>query len=264
MQHSNLISLENIRFSYDAFPFISNISFNVVPGEHIALVGPNGCGKTTLFNLLCGFLKPSGGQILFEGKKIHTMHSSYLAKRIAIVPQGNNFNFPYSALETVLMGLFPHRNRFDDTSSADMERVRLIMHETCIWEFASKPVTELSGGQLQRVILARALLQAIPNNHTPHHPPLLLLDEAFSELDIAARLEMMQIVDAAVKKHSLTVISIHHDLHLAYKFADRIIAMQNGSVVADGIPTDVFTGDFFKNVFGVKAEIIAGRGFLFG
>ncbi|GMO30521.1 MAG: ABC transporter ATP-binding protein [Termitinemataceae bacterium] len=260
----NLLSVENISFAYNSLnPVICNISFNINAKEHIALVGPNGSGKSTLFQLLSGFFTPTHGQILFAGKKIHSISASERAKRISVVPQGTHFNFPYTALETVLMGLFPHRLRFASTSDTDLERAREIMQSAKVWEFAQRPVTELSGGQLQRVILARSLLQALPDNRCNDHSPLLLLDEAFSELDIAARMEMMQLVDVAVKEQGVTVIGIHHDLHLANKFAHRIIAIKDGKIAADGTPDKVFTKEFFDRVFDVKAEIIPQKGFLF-
>jgi iron complex transport system ATP-binding protein len=169
------------------------------------------------------------------------------------------------------MGLLPHRSRFEPLGDADLDRARTVMQEAGVWDFAGKNVAELSGGQAQRVILARALLQVFPDVNSglskrsaAPRQPLLLLDEAMSELDIAARIDMMNLIRTQVTECGLTVLGIHHDLHTAYRFADRVIALHNGSIAADGSPAEVFTGDFFRTVFSVKAEIIAGKGFLVG
>jgi iron complex transport system ATP-binding protein len=142
------------------------------------------------------------------------------------------------------------------------------MRETGVWDLAGKNVTAISGGQMQRLLLARAILQILPKERVvfPEFSPaprILLLDETLSELDIAARLAMMKLLSRLVKDHRLTVIGIHHDLNLAYRFAGRIIALNKGEIAADGTPDVVCTPDFFARVFSVQAEIIPGRGFLF-
>jgi iron complex transport system ATP-binding protein len=156
-------------------------------------------------------------------------------------------------------------------ADAALSRAEEIMRETGVWGFASKPANTLSGGELQRVLLARAIIQIFPNTHETlpapasekHVPKLLLLDEAFSELDIAARIGMMKLLNGMLKKRSFTVIGIHHDLHLAGRFTSRIIALRRGSIAGDGPPDAIFTEDFFQRVFGVKAEIVPGKGFFF-
>jgi iron complex transport system ATP-binding protein len=145
------------------------------------------------------------------------------------------------------------------------------MRETGVWDLAEKSVTAISGGQMQRLLLARAILQIFPNTHAEvivsqksvHAPKLLLLDETLSELDIAARMAMMKLLSRLAVNHRLTVIGIHHDLNLAYRFANRIIALNKGEIAADGAPDAVCTPDFFARIFSVQAEIIPGRGFLF-
>ena len=251
---------------------INGVSFSAGPGEHIALVGPNGSGKTTLFQLLNGIFRPAKGEVLFDMKSIRAYSVLERARRIAYVPQGGRIDFPYTCFELVLMGLHPHRALSAFPGNASLSRAEEIMRETGAWRFASKSVNTLSGGELQLVLLTRSLLQMFPNSSEirsvpsvseEHVPKLLLLDEALSELDISRRIGMMKLLNNTLERRRFTIIGIHHDLHLAYRFANRIIALHQGGIAADGKPDEIFTRDFFSRVFGVQAEIIPGKGFFF-
>ncbi|GHT85744.1 ABC transporter ATP-binding protein [Spirochaetia bacterium] len=268
----SLLSVKNLSFSYNNRDTVLNdISFSVESGEHIALVGPNGSGKTTLFQLLSGYFSPAAGEVLLEDRDIRRYPIPERARRIAFVPQGGRIEFPYTCLETVLMGLHPHQGRsnlwFAEPRDGDaLSRAAAIMRETGVWDLAGKSVTEISGGQMQRLLLARAILQTFPKEpegSSSPAPKLLLLDETLSELDIAARIAMMKLLSRLVRDHRLTVIGIHHDLSLAYRFANRIIALKEGEIAAEGAPDAVCTPEFFARVFSVQAEIIPGKGFLF-
>ena len=270
----NIITVNNVSYSYPGGlkNALSGVSFSAGHGEHIALVGPNGSGKTTLFQNINGTFRPSKGDVLLDGKNIQAYPILERARRIAYVPQGGRISFPYTCFELTLMGLYPHQplSAFTQKDAA-LKRVEEIMRETGVWGFASKTANTLSGGELQRVLLARALLQIFPNSletkpipsTSGNFPRLLLLDEAFSELDIATRINMMKLLNQMLKKFNFTVIGIHHDLHLAYRFSSRIIALREGYIAADGPPDEIFTEGFFSRVFAVKAEIIQGKGFLF-
>ena len=270
----NIITVNDVSFSYPGSQkkAVNGVSFSAGHGEHIALVGPNGSGKTTLFLNLTGTYRPLYGEVLLDGKNIQAYPILERARRIAYVPQGGRINFPYTCFELTLMGLYPHHSlsAFPQRDAA-LKRAELIMRETGVWGFASKIANTLSGGELQRVLLTRALLQIFPDSHetnsvpsaSGNFPRLLLLDEAFSELDIAARINMMKLLNRMLKKFYFTVIGIHHDLHLAYRFSSRIIALREGCIAADGPPEEIFTEDFFSRVFSVKAEIIQGKGFFF-
>jgi iron complex transport system ATP-binding protein len=263
----SLLSVKGLSFSYpqEHTAAVRAVSFNVASGEHIALIGPNGSGKTTLFNLMAGFLNPGAGEILLDGQNIRSYPIRERARRIALVQQGGRISFPYTCLETVLMGLHPHEGRFSYPDDRSLARAEQVMRETGVWEFAGKNVTELSGGQLQRVMLARAIIQILPTHDAAGIPPgrILLLDEALSELDIAARIMMMKILGVLALEHRITIIGIHHDLSLVYQFTGRVIALSAGSIAADGAPQHVFTEDFFAGVFSVQAEIAPGKGFFF-
>jgi iron complex transport system ATP-binding protein len=261
----SILSVKNLSFSYKkGEEVLKDIAFSVESGEHIALVGPNGSGKTTLFELLSGYFIPDTGEVLLENREIRRYPVPERAQRIAFVPQGGRIEFPYTCLETVLMGLHPHQSRFAPWDEASLARARELMEEIGVWDLAGKSVTEISGGQMQRLLLAWALLQIFPDPAAAPVPSrLLLLDETLSELDIAARIAMMKLLSRLVKDRGLTVIGIHHDLNLAYRFAGRIIALNRGRIAADGSPGIVFTPKFFAGVFSVKAEIMPSKGFLF-
>jgi len=248
-----LLAVDSVSFAYDDAPVLRHISFQVPSGQYVGLIGPNGSGKTTLFNIISGYYPAQSGAVAYAGTDIRKIPVHRRAARIALVPQRQRLDFPFTCLEMVLLGLHPHRARFEPITAAHLDQARGVMQATEIWQFAGKPVTELSGGELQRVILARALMQ---------QPRLLLLDEAMSELDIAGRIAMLKLLRTMIAQTGMTVIGIHHDLASAYRYADRVIALANGALAADGTPEQVFTRDFFREVFFVDAEILHGRGFL--
>jgi iron complex transport system ATP-binding protein len=263
----SFLSVENVSFSYKKeVHALNHISFTVEPGEHIALIGPNGSGKTTLFNLLAGFTRTQTGTIKFAYTDLQTYSPQERAKHIALVPQKITIHFPYTCLETVLMGLHPYHRHIQTESAQALQNAQAIMEQTDVWHLAAQLVTEISGGELQRVLLARALLQVLPqgvaSTYHPSNHRLLLLDEAFSSLDIAARINMMKLLNTLQIGHCLTIIGIHHDMHSVFSFTQRILALSHGSLVADGKPDEVCNEAFFAQVFSVHAEIIPGKGFL--
>ena len=274
----SLLSARNLWFSYHpkgklaegktsregAPSALRDVSFNVSEGEHIALVGPNGSGKTTLFQLLAGFENPSRGGVFLDGLEIRRYPVAERARRMALAPQNSRPVFPYTCLEMALMGLSPYRGRLLPYSDRELERAAEIMERLGVLEFAEKKITELSGGEFQRVILARALLQMLPESGPRGGRSaggILLLDEAMSEMDIAARIAVMKLLSHCTKEYRIGIIGVYHDLQTPARFADRIIALSEGEVAADGSPEAVFTGEFFANVFRVKADIVPQKGF---
>jgi iron complex transport system ATP-binding protein len=256
-----VISAENICFSYGgAEPVLENVSFTVAEGEHLSVVGPNGSGKSTLFRILAGFLRPASGRVLLGGVDIASLSPLERARRLSFVPQEAHAGFPFNSLEVVLMALYPHRSRLTAVSENDLGLAESLMRETGVWRFAEKNIMYLSGGERQRVIISRALLQ-LESASSGGKGGLLLLDEAMSALDIAARIDMMKLLSRRALSRRAAIIGVHHDLHTAGGFSDRIIALFNGRIAASGHPHDVFTEAFFKNIFSVRAEITDG-GFL--
>jgi iron complex transport system ATP-binding protein len=255
-----VISAENLRFAYPgSAPVLEDVSFTAMEGEHISVVGPNGSGKSTLFQILSGFLRPASGRVLLGRADIASLTPLERARRLSFVPQDIRADFPFSCMEVVLMALYPHRPRLAATSAADIELAAALMRETGTWRFAEKNIMDLSGGERQRVIISRALLQA--ESAASGGCGLLLLDEAMSALDIAARIDMMKLLSRRAASRRAAIIGIHHDLHTAGGFSSRVIALFRGRIAASGTPQEVFTEAFFKDVFSVRAEITGG-GFL--
>lgn len=229
---------------------LSDVTFSVDEGEYLSIIGENGSGKSTLMHLLCGYLAPLTGQVLYCGGRLEGLSDLQRAQSIAVIAQNTPANFPFTCFEFVMLGLHPHRARFERVDEQTIEQIKGVMAQTDILSLADKPITHLSGGEYQRVLLARALAQ---------RPRLLLLDEAMSDLDAAVKIKMNKLLKALVQK-GLTVIAINHDLSTAYNYSDRVVALNRGRLVANGSPQTVFTAALLENMFGIKAEIIPGRG----
>lgn len=259
----SLLEVKNISFSYhSAKEVLKGISFSIEAGEHTALVGPNGSGKSTLLALLSGYLSPSSGEVYLEGQRVRGYSFRERAQRITVLPQNTRIPFPFTCFEMTLMGLYPFDTRFTPPDEKSLSLAEDLMRETHVWEYAGKNVNELSGGEFQRVMCTRALVQALAGIEEGSRR-LLLLDEPFSELDIASRVTMMKLLNRKAAEYGVTVIGVHHDLNIAARFAGRVLALQNGRLAADGKPGEVFTLPLFAEVFHVKAEILPGKGFIF-
>ncbi|HYE81693.1 MAG TPA: ABC transporter ATP-binding protein [Clostridia bacterium] len=250
---SPILELKNISFAYDAKTVLTDISFSVGRGEYLSVIGPNGSGKTTLLQIMCGHFRPPEGGAYYCGHNVNSMDIRERAKHFAVIYQQQyGSRFPYTCLETVIMGLHPHRGRFEPVRDEALSRIEQVMRLTDTFHFADKLVTEISGGELQRVMLARAIAQ---------RPKILFLDEAMSGLDICARISMTKILRELIKNQGITVVAINHDLSTAYRFSSRVVALCGGRVAAIGAPGQVMTEEFFADVFNVRAEIIKEKGF---
>jgi iron complex transport system ATP-binding protein len=262
MAAADVISAENINFAYPGSrPVLKDVSFRVGEGEHVSLVGPNGSGKSTLFQIISGFLRPVSGRVLLGGRDISSLSPLERARRLSFVPQDIRADFPFSCLEVVLMALYPYRSRLASTDEGDIDLARSLMLETGVWRFAEKSFAALSGGEKQRVIITRAMLQT-GSSESLGAGGLILLDEAMSALDIAARIDMMKLLSRRASASRSAVLGIHHDLHTACRFSNRVIALSDGRIAAAGSPMQVFTEKFLRDVFSVKAEILDGKDFV--
>ncbi|MDD4503982.1 MAG: ABC transporter ATP-binding protein, partial [Clostridiaceae bacterium] len=182
MTSSPLLAIENISFAYNAKRVLSSISFSVNKGEYLSIIGPNGSGKTTLLQIMCGYFKPEIGGVYYLGRNVYTMNIRERAKHFSAIYQQHQVNrFPYTCIEMVIMGLHPHRARFEPLSDESLFQVEQVMNLTDTFCFADKFITQISGGEMQRVMLARAIVQK---------PRILFLDEAMSGLDICAKINM--------------------------------------------------------------------------
>ena len=250
MDRKTIFEVENINFYYGKTRAIDNLSLNIEQGKFYGIVGPNGCGKTTLLDLMTGNKTPESGTITYLGQKIKGHARRKTAKEIALVPQDFYINFPFTVKEIVLMGRHPYIPRFASPSAKDLKIVDEIMEQIKINRFKNKYITELSGGEKQRVVFARALAQ---------NTPVLVLDEGTSNMDIKYTLSILNIVADKVRLENRTVIATLHDLNLAAAYCDRLIFMKSGRIVCEGNIYDVLNEQNVKDVFEVDTRIYFDR-----
>ncbi|MHC1770616.1 MAG: ABC transporter ATP-binding protein [Flexilinea sp.] len=247
----SILEVKNINFSYGNQPVLHDISCSVPKGSFISLIGPNGSGKSTLIWILCGIMNPKNGTVSYNGENVFKMKPLIRSRKFAVIAQQEQNIFPFTCLETVMLGLHPHRSRFSSVTNKQMEKVWRAMELTGTQQFADKSIMQISGGEFQKVVIARALAQ---------QPEILFMDEAISGLDICEKIRILKQLRNLSKETGLTIISISHDIDTVH-FSDAVIALKKGQVAASGTPEDVMTESFFENVFNVKAEIIPGKGF---
>jgi len=241
-----LFDLRHLRFAFGEREVISGLDWRVAPGHFYGIVGPNGCGKTTLLMLMMGYYAPKSGEVFFEGRNIRTLKRRFLATKMALVPQDFAIHFDFSVFDVVMMGRYPYLPRFTAPSREDIEKVRDLMEEMGIEEMARRSVMALSGGEKQRVVFARALAQ---------DTPVLLLDEATSNMDIQHTLHALDRVAERVAAGK-TAIGVFHDLNLAAMYCDRLVFMADGAIVRSGETGRVLTEETIARVFRVESEIL--------
>jgi len=240
-----LFSLTGAHCAYGSTEVLRDLNVELKAGKFYGLVGPNGSGKTTLIDLLMGSHNPSKGTVCFKSTELRLWDKRRLAKEIALVPQEFGFSFDFTVKEMVLMGRHPHIPRFANPSADDLAIVDNAMAELDIDKLQNRLVTRLSGGEKQRVIVARALVQ---------QTEVLVLDEATSNLDIHHSIHIFQVVKNRVATQGGTVIAAIHDLNFAAAFCDEIILLDQGTVTATGPPEAVLAPESLKNVFGISCQ----------
>jgi iron complex transport system ATP-binding protein len=243
--------IQELSFSYGERLILDGIDLSIRSGRFTTIIGPNGAGKTTLMQQLSGYLKPYRGELLYGERPLHDYGLKECGRKIASVPQEVTFRFPFSCLEVVLLGRMPWLGRLDKPSSEDMEIVRHWMERTDTSSFAEKLITELSGGEKQRVVLAKALVQT---------SEVLLLDEAFSAMDIHFGLGLLNMVRSLMEHKEMTVVATMHDLNMASLFSDDVIALDGGRVVHRGTAEEVMRPDFIHSLFHIRVRRVGKRG----
>ncbi|MCL2790822.1 MAG: ABC transporter ATP-binding protein [Desulfobulbus sp.] len=243
-----LWSLTKAHFSYNDTPVLHDITLDLRHGRCTGILGPNGSGKTTLLDLLAGLQTLRSGTIEFQGRPLVSWPKKHLARLLALVPQDFMVRFGFSVREVVEMGLHPHLHRFATLSRSDRDLIDQALIATGIAALADRPVTQLSGGEKQRVAVARALAQ---------RPMVLLLDEATSNLDIHHSLELLRLIRDRFEQQMMQVVAVMHDLNLAASFCDHLIFLKEGRVVCQGPTEEVLTPATISAVYGVEAEVTA-------
>lgn len=245
-QNSPLFQLSDVSFSYRQTRVLKGIDLQLCSGKFYGLLGANGSGKSTLIELLMGGYKPLTGEILYKNKAIERYSRQELARQLALVPQHFTMNFEYGVSDVVLMGRHPHIPRFSSPAETDLQAVEEAMQIMDISHLRSRPVIALSGGELQRVVMARALAQGTE---------VLILDEATSNLDIHHTIAIMQVMRRRAAEKGLTVIAAIHDLNLAAAFCDECIVLKEGHLFDHGPVAELFTSDLLQTAFAVEATV---------
>ncbi|MDD1772705.1 MAG: ABC transporter ATP-binding protein [Methanomassiliicoccales archaeon] len=241
-----MMEIKDLRFSYREKPVLDDVDLEIRPGEILGILGPNGCGKTTLLKLLNRNLHPQGGKVLMKGTDIEEMSKKHIARHIAVVPQSNEIRFSFSVRDIVTMGRMPFLDSFRGESSDDLRIVEEAMEKTSVSEFADRPINTMSGGERQRVIIARALAQ---------RPEILLLDEPTLHLDIDHQFEVLDLVKRLSDLEGLTVVIVSHDLPMVVKYCDRMVLIHDHKVFAMGTPQEVLTKENMRTVFNIDAVL---------
>ena len=251
------IETHQISFAYGARTVLDGVSLSVERGEMMAVLGPNGSGKTTLLKILSGVLTPKGG-VKLNGKTVESYARRELSKLFAIVPQESRINFPYTVAEVVLMGRASYHSPIALEGKKDLDVAKASMELTDSLSFADRYLHELSGGEKQRVMLARALAQ---------EPQILLLDEPSAFLDLKHQIQSFELLRRLNRERSLTIVAALHDLNLAALFFPRLVMLCSGTIYRDGAPSEVLTEKTIDEVYGIRVRVeqdpLAGKPQLF-
>jgi iron complex transport system ATP-binding protein len=242
---SAAIEVRNISFAYGSRPVLRGVQLQVEGGEMIGVLGPNGSGKTTLLKILSGVLRPEG-EVTVRGKALRDYGKRQLSKIFAVVPQESRVQFPFTVAEVVLMGRASRHSALALESKRDLDVARACLELTETLPLSERYLHELSGGEKQRVFIARALAQ---------EPEILLLDEPAAFLDLKHQLQTFTLLRRLNRERGLTIIAALHDLNLAALFFPRLILLRDGSVHRDGSPSEVLTANTIEDVYGVRVRV---------
>ncbi len=244
---SNIFSVKNLSFSYGKHLVIKDINFEIEEGKITTLIGANGCGKSTLFNLMTRSLKPDQGKIMLGGQNINDMKLKEFARKVAIVHQYNTAPDDLSVEKLVSYGRIPHQKIGRKEDAKEEEKIRWAMEITNTWKYKDKLVSSLSGGQKQRVWIALALAQGTK---------ILFLDEPTTYLDIRYQIQILKLIKKLNREYRISVIMVLHDINQSIYYSDQIIAMKNGEIVATGCPEKIVEPKLIKKIYGVDLDQI--------
>ncbi|WP_304452149.1 ABC transporter ATP-binding protein [Nocardiopsis sp. YSL2] len=237
-----------LRVAYDERTVLEGVDVDIPTGRTTVIVGANACGKSTLLRTLSRLISPKAGTVLLDGESVHRMRTRDLARRLGILPQSPSAPEGMTVLELVTRGRSPHQSVWRQWSASDSAAVRLALTATGMTDLADRPVDQLSGGQRQRAWIAMSLAQDTPT---------LLLDEPTTFLDLAHQIEVLDLIADLNHAGDRTVVMVLHDLNHAGRYADHIVAMKDGAIVAEGPPGEVITTGMVADVFGLRCEVIS-------
>ena len=244
---SSPLIAENLDLAYDQRQIVSDLDVSIPNGKFSIIVGPNACGKSTLLRALARLLPPAKGTVLLDGNNIEKMKTKKIAQRLGLLPQSSIAPDGITVAELVSRGRHPHQSFLRQWTDADEAAVLSALRATNTEELSSRLVDELSGGQRQRVWVAMVLAQ---------ETSLLLLDEPTTFLDVAYQIELLDLFSQLNHEYGHTLVAVLHDLNQACRYADEIIAMKDGSIVAQGAPETIITSELVHEVFGIECTVI--------
>ena len=236
------ITAENVSMFIGAKEILSSLNLSIKNKEFIGIIGPNGSGKSTFLKCVYRTQKPTNGAIFFDGQRLDELSFRESAQKLSVVAQHNFYSFDFTVLDVVLMGRAPYKKLLDRDTPEDYKLVRKALAIVGLANFEKRIFSTLSGGEQQRVILARALTQGTE---------CMVLDEPTNHLDIKYQLEILDIV----KSLQLTIVSAIHDLNIAALYCDRLIALKEGKIIGSGTPHDLLTADFIRRLYDVEARV---------
>ena len=240
-----MIEVKNIYCGYENKKIIKDLSFNVNNGENLCIVGPNGCGKSKLLKYIANIIEYEGS-VKIDNKEVSSFSRIDLAKKVALMSQTSQIYFPYTVYDTVSLGRYAYsKGAFSKLSLTDKRIIVDSMKKVGIYELKDKLITELSGGQLQRVFLAKIFAQ---------DPDIILLDEPTNHLDFKNQIDLLENLNEWVKTNNKIVIGVLHDLNLVQYFADKVLMIQSGKVVSYGRPEDVLKGEILNDIYGMDIK----------
>jgi iron complex transport system ATP-binding protein len=243
---SHILDTESISLNYRGKQILSNVSLKVSAGEFFVIIGPNGAGKTSLLKILSGLQKAQHGSVQIKGKNISRYTRRSLALIMAIVPQHIEVGFPFTVADTVIMGRTPHLGILGMESKNDFDIAEEAMNFTEVSHLADRKLFQLSGGELQRVIIARAICQ---------QPEIILLDEPTTALDPSHQLKIMDLMERFRKQYNTTIIMVSHDLNLASMYGDRLLLLKDGRVIQTGDPKTVLNKSLLEESYGCRMMV---------
>jgi iron complex transport system ATP-binding protein len=241
-----VLRAEGLAFRFGKAWVLDGVTLAVAPGEILGIVGPNASGKTTLLRVLSGVLRPQRGRVLMGGRDLRGLDRRQVARQVAVVPQESALTYPFTALEVVLMGRYPHLSPLGFEGPRDLAVARRSLERTGCGAQAGRSVNELSGGERQRVLIARALAQ---------EPRVLLLDEPTAYLDLRHQLDFVELLLDLHRQEGMTVVWVSHDLNLASLACERLLLLKSGRVHALGSPREVLTAEKIREVYGRRVLV---------
>lgn len=236
------LQVEKLNFDIGKTKILKDISFDVEENSFVGVIGPNGSGKSTMLKSIYGVNKPSGGEIYFEGENLLKISGKERAKKIAVLAQESSGQFDFSVQQVVEMGRYPHKNALENYSKQDFEIVDRVLKEMKLEDYRERSFNTLSGGEKQRVLISRLLVQ---------ESKFIILDEPTNHLDIGHQIEIMNVI----KNMGVTVLAAIHDMNMAAIYCDKLVVMKKGELLAQGKTEEILTPEMLKTLFNVNAEI---------